>query len=294
MEQQMSYITCNINKFDMTVSNSLMDCRIFWARVVSGDRESLFTKYQKHSFFEIQYALQGRIGMALENAHFVNVEESEFLIVPPDTFHQIVAGDDAGARFIMGFLPEFRDPSVQMAALKTLQPYPQSTHMPQLLSMLLQKEYHDEPVRRESITALAECFLMEVLETVLGIPECCQNLSEPSGAEAEVKKIKAFIHEYNGIGIGVADVAKRFMLSERHLTRLFTAVVGAGPSTFIAAEKLKKIEELVATTPLSFAEIAELCGFSDSYAMNRFFKRHNRVTLSEFRAISGKHVAGIR
>lgn len=102
----------------------------------------------------------------------------------------------------------------------------------------------------------------------------------------------AFIHDYNGIGIGVADVAARFLLSERQLTRLFTAVTGAGPSAAIAQEKLKKIEQLVATTPLNFTEIAELCGFSDGYAMNKFFKRHNHVNLSEFRAISGKRKTG--
>ena len=56
----------------------------------------------------------------------------------------------------------------------------------------------------------------------------------------------------------------------------------------IMNDKLKKIEELIASTPLSFIEIAEICGFSDGYAMNKFFKRHNHVNLSDFRAISGK------
>lgn len=292
MDQQLHYSSCNINKFDMTISNSIMDCRIFWARVVSGDRESLFTKYQKHSFFEIQYALLGEIGMALEDDTFVNVKESEFLIVPPDTFHQIVECEENGARFIMGFFPEFRDSKLQSEAMKRMQPCQQSPHMRQILDILLQKEYHDEPLRKESITALAECFLMEVLETVLGPLQHTQKTSRRSRTEEEVGKMLAFIHDYNGIGIGVADVAARFLLSERQLTRLFTAVTGAGPSAAIAQEKLKKIEQLVATTPLNFTEIAELCGFSDGYAMNKFFKRHNHVNLSEFRAISGKRKTG--
>ena len=289
MEYDGLYTSCSINKFDMTVSNSLMDCRIFWARVVSGDRESLFTKYQKHTFFEIQFALRGRIGMLLEDGAAITVEESEFLIVPPDTFHQVVDCEESGARFIMGFLPEFRDPRLGATLERAGKPCYQSPHMRQLLGILLQKEYHDEPLRRESITALAECFLMEVLETALGLAESRKKVSAATKAEAEVAKMLSLIHDYNGIGISVSEIAARFMLSERHLTRMFTAVTGVAPSVAIAQEKLKKIEELIVSTPLTFAEIAEICGFSDGYAMNRFFKRHNRVNLSEFRAISGKH-----
>jgi len=37
------------------------------------------------------------------------------------------------------------------------------------------------------------------------------------------------------------------------------------------------------STSLSLGEIAELCGFSDSYAMNKFFKRYNKVTPTVFR-----------
>ena len=177
MEYDGLYTSCSINKFDMTVSNSLMDCRIFWARVVSGDRESLFTQYQKHTFFEIQFALRGRIGMLLEDGAAITVEESEFLIVPPDTFHQVVDCEESGARFIMGFLPEFRDPRLGATLERAGKPCYQSPHMRQLLGILLQKEYHDEPLRRESITALAECFLMEVLETALDLAESRKKVS---------------------------------------------------------------------------------------------------------------------
>ena len=93
----------NINKFDIIIDNPLLDCRIFWARVVSSENESLFTQYTKHSFYEIQYALMGKIGILLGEEKTVNIAESEFIIVPPDTYHQIVDSDSVGARFIMAF-----------------------------------------------------------------------------------------------------------------------------------------------------------------------------------------------
>ena len=160
--------------------------------------------------------------------------------------------------------------------------------MRSLLSIILDKDYHDEPLRRENITSLVSCFLFEVLETALAGLHADETQHKLTKTEQEVHRMLALIHDYNGIGIRVSDLAERFRFSERQLTRMFTAVTNEGPSTAIALEKMKKIEELIASTSLSFAEIAEICGFSDSYAMNKFFKRHNHVNLSEFRSISGK------
>ena len=53
----------SIGKYDIIVENDFMKCRIYWARIVGSETESLFTQYTKHTFYEIQYALEGRIVM---------------------------------------------------------------------------------------------------------------------------------------------------------------------------------------------------------------------------------------
>ena len=99
---------------------------------------------------------------------------------------------------------------------------------------------------------------------------------------------KAFLREYHGIGIRVSDVAKKFGISERHLCRLFDTVRGYSLRDAINLEKLKRIEDLIVSTSLSLSEISALCGFSDEYAMNKFFRRLNRVNLSDFRRLARK------
>ena len=288
LDMGLGYSSYNINKFNMQICNPLLECQIFWARVVSSGNEGLFTRYTKHSFFEIQYALHGDIAMVMDENVTVPVPQSHFVIVPPDTYHEIRESGGAGSRFIMAFSPKFRQEVLQNAvqALRADTVFRESPHMRQLLSVILGKEYHDEPVRRESITALVECFLLEVVEMALGstVPE------SPAGSLTEnqrkVAQIQRYIHDYNGIGIHVSGIAQRFNTSERHLNRIFTAVTGHSLRTAIDLEKLKKIEELIATTDLPFSEISELCGFCDGYAMNKFFKRHNRVNLSDFRRLA--------
>lgn len=283
------YASQSINKFDIEISSRLYDCRIFWARVVSSETESLFTQYTKHSFYEIQYALRGKIGMILGDGIPLSFDESDFVIIPPDTYHQIVDSDEAGARFIMAFSLRVKDPALADElgeALRTPRPYRESAHMRDLISIIIKKDYHDDPLRTESITALVECFLLEVLETV------CPQKSDGTHhreslpeSERKVKEIERFLHEYNGIGLSVREVSHRFGISERHLSRLFTAMRGYSLRDALNREKLKKIEELVISTDLSLSEISELCGFSDEYAMNKFFRRLNRINLSDFRRL---------
>jgi len=283
------YSSYNINKFNIELSNDLFDCRIFWARVVSSESESLFTEYTKHSFYEIQYALQGSIGMILGDNTPLAFDESDFVIIPPDTYHQIVESDPTGARFIMAFSLRVKDDSLAdaLSVLSEPRPYRESAHMRNLLSVILQKNYHDDALRKESITSLVECFFLEVMEQIAPhrgrkphpSPSLPENLRK-------VTEIEAFLHEYNGIGLRVSDIALRFGISERHLSRLFSEVRGYSLRDAMNREKLKKIEELVISTELSLSEISQLCEFSDEYAMNKFFRRLNKINLSEFRRIA--------
>ena len=105
---------------------------------------------------------------------------------------------------------------------------------------------------------------------------------------ARIASIRRFVAQHHGVGISVGALAKRFGISERHLNRLFQTEQKGSVRAIINHEKLHYIEELVASTSLSLGEISALCGFSDEYAMNKFFKRYNHVGLSEYRR-TAKH-----
>ncbi len=281
------YLSQSISKFNIELSNPLFDCQVFWARVVSSENESLFTQYTKHSFYEIQYALRGRIGMILGEGTPLSFDESDFVIIPPDTYHQIVESDSTGARFIMAFSLRPKDGSLAalLGLLAEPHPYHESPHMRELLSVILQKNYHDEPLRRQAITTLVEAFFLEVIEQVCPRAVRAAETDDVSENERRVIAVERYLHDYNGIGISVSDLSRRFGIGERHLLRLFRSVRGYSLRDAINREKLQKIEELVISTDLSLSEISELCDFSDEYAMNKFFRRQSKINLSEFRRL---------
>ena len=282
------YTSYNINKSDIEIKNEIFDCHIFWFRLINSETESLFTRNTQHTFYEIQYALSGQIGMVLDETQKIYVEESEFILIPPNTYHQIVDAPTVGSRFIMAFSLQLKNEKhgKYLTYLNNPLPHQESAAMRSLISMIIKKNYHNNPIRSCLINSMMEALLLEFFESIIpasvrgGLYFTSRN--EMAELEAAIRK---YIAEYSGIGITVTDVAKKFNFSERHLNRLIKDFSNCSTQELIHQEKLKKIEKFIVTTELSLEEIAQLCGFMDSYAMNKFFRRHNKISPSEFRQI---------
>ena len=170
--------------------------------------------------------------------------------------------------------------------MSKLTPYHETKHMRDILNIAIKKNYHDTAIRRRLITSYLECLMLEFVEATY--PYRIREMAEIealSENETRVTQIKKFIADHKGIGIRPLDVSQKFNISQRHLNRIFVAETGKTLKEEINRQKLAKIEELVATTTLSFKEISELCDFADEYGMNQFFKRYNHCGLTEYRAL---------
>lgn len=275
-------------RYDLLVENELIKCRIYWARIVSGEADGLFTQRTKHTFFELQYALEGRIVMQVEKDRQIIVEPDHFVIITPDTFHQVVDGNRDGKRYIMAFTFETKGNALDdlSKALSKMLVYRRSLSMRKLLELLDGKQYHDELLRRRIISCYLESLILEIIEVICPkTPEKLEKSGSKSENEARVMEIERYISDYCGIGISPTQISEKFNISVRHLNRIFTSVRGKTLKEVINHQRLEKIEELVASTALSLREISELCAFSDEYSMNKFFKRYNHYGLTEYRAL---------
>ena len=285
MEQIERRITpaLNLSKYELTVTGPVITATIFWARVVSSETESLLTGYTKHTFFEVQYALEGRIVITVGDNKRFTLDESDFIVIPPDTYHQIVDGDSTGARFIMAFSLSGREETLEHLRAAGARPYRDSAALRAILESILQKGRESSPLCAKTLSCLVEAFLLELCDIVTPPTESGQQERRLTDSAQRVAEICAYIHDFHGIGISVSELSRRFGVGERHLGRLFHAELGHGPREEINHEKLRYIEELIASTALSLSEISALCGFCDEYAMNKFFKRYNKIKLTDYR-----------
>ena len=77
---------------------------------------------------------------------------------------------------------------------------------------------------------------------------------------------------------GVAGLAARLGYSERHLTRLVTAELGAGPLALARAHRAHTARLLIETTPMSMSDIAFAAGFASVRQFNDTVREVYAVT----------------
>lgn len=82
---------------------------------------------------------------------------------------------------------------------------------------------------------------------------------------------------------GVAGLARRIGYSERHLTRVLSTELGAGPLALARAHRAHSARMLIETTTLPFADIAFAAGFASVRQFNDTIRTVFSVTPSELR-----------
>src|SRR5690606_2171926 len=92
---------------------------------------------------------------------------------------------------------------------------------------------------------------------------------------------------------GVEGLARRLGYSSRHLTRVLTAELGAGPLALARAHRAQTARTLLASTELPIADIAFAAGFGSLRQFNDTIAEIYRATPSELRTLSRRGRAGV-
>lgn len=83
--------------------------------------------------------------------------------------------------------------------------------------------------------------------------------------------------------VAIAELAARFDLSLRTFNRRFRDAVGEPPLAYLQELRLDTARQLLQSTNLSIAEIAQRCGYQDTAWFARLFRRLYDVTPREYR-----------
>jgi len=81
----------------------------------------------------------------------------------------------------------------------------------------------------------------------------------------------------------VGSLAKRANLHQDYFSRLFYQFTGERPLSYIHAKRIERAQYLIATTNLSFSEIAEETGFENLPHFSKIFKKVTSLTPGEYK-----------
>ena len=104
-----------------------------------------------------------------------------------------------------------------------------------------------------------------------------------SRCEEYVKRAIDFLRVRCGEMATVSDAAEYVGLTEKYLCKLFKEQLGVTPVGFLQQLRADRAAQLLVSTSLSVAEIAESIGIPDPTYFSRFFKRRQGLSPSEYR-----------
>ena len=262
-----------IGRMPATVEDDGRRFRVYWARLIRGNSESLLTLNTKHSVYEIEYAVSRALTIRLGSDEAV-LDEGEFIIVPPETTHQITDSKPDGVKFIMGFdAPGLIGCQISSAAVTAETPVLRS------LAETLGVAISDERRRPGLLDSLLAELLLSFLSASPGLPE----ETPVSENELRLRRFLSYIGESNGVGVTVSGGAKLLNLSQRQLFRICGALCGKTPVELINEKRLEYLMTCLKYKSLTLSEIADMSGFQTEYAMAKFFRRHAKLNPSDYR-----------
>jgi len=103
------------------------------------------------------------------------------------------------------------------------------------------------------------------------------------GQAAYIYKAKAFIETNLGGDVGLQRVAKHVHLHPNHFSEIFKKEVGMTFSDYVTRQRMRRAEEILATSPAKISDVAGSVGYEDVKYFGQIFKKHTGKTPSEYR-----------
>lgn len=164
---------------------------------------------------------------------------------------------------------------------------PETTHKIQTLMQMLAIEHakEDAPQHRLAMQSL----LTLLYTTILRSPEYASQCKEMNGLEQNPRHTEIYmrfldlVNEHYAEWPHVKDYTAHLGYTQKTLTVCTMEGEGVTPLEIINQKRMTEIRWLLSTTHLSAKAIAHQMGFKDASILEKFFKRHQSMTIGEFR-----------
>jgi len=253
-----------------------------------------------HDFFELTYVCRGSMTQTIADLD-LELSEGDLIILCPDTPHDILSLMDSNVMltirirkttFYKTFLGLFREGDVFYTYFHSILDNNQSTPFlyfktgedAEILRICMQMYRESNHVRDYSQAYLN--LLMSELFLRLLRDHCDKLTVGPAKNNMDavpIALILQYIHA-NCREVSLSDLAERFHYNASYLSRLLKEKLGKSFVEIRAEIRMNKARDLLKTTNLSAAQIAEHVGYTDISRFYKHFKSQFHMPPSEYKA----------
>ncbi|MBQ9196283.1 MAG: helix-turn-helix transcriptional regulator [Clostridia bacterium] len=257
------------------------DFKVAWCRYAFAERESLSTRSHKHGMLEIHYVRFGALRFRFSGWPEITVSAEEYIIIPPDTVHEIVNEHEHTVKFVAGFqeIPGQENAFGGLKGMKEPMVLRASRTLELLADALLEKE-NDTMSRFFTDPYIVSSLIFEAMERMArerrAMPRDVRN-------NERIGQLLRYIREQAFLNMTAAQIAEHFDLSDRQLNRVSKRMLGKTVADLINEERIRRSRMLLKNSNYSLTDISLITGFSDEYSFIRFFKRFSGMPPGQFR-----------
>ena len=253
-----------------------------WHDVLVYRREGYTTSvanYHEHDYYELNLVLSGNVRVLLPE-HSVETDRSHLILTAPGTPHYIACHPDRlYSRLYLSFSADFVEFSIpEWDRLKQLfgrngTVIAVTDSQRELCRDLMERIHLEQDALRKKLLIL---YLLSHVAEFAG-----DNRVDPEPTPRFIIRALAYIQTHYGEKIVASDLASILHIGRTTLMTAFKKHTGSTLGDYLTGVRLKQAERFF-RAGRNVQEVAELCGFADSGALIRSFKRAHGVTPGKF------------
>ncbi len=246
-----------------------------------------------HSAVEIIMPSHGISIVRLPDREY-RVKADEILIIPPNTLHELIEGDDI-LRYLILFEPGPLFSLVDM----------QQAYMAAQLPVYLQSQSETHREISRLLHELVDCYFQEkpmwntrcyacLLQVYALLAEEYAGNALPAEEERRLidpqimNMAVSYISEHYMEEISLEQVASFTGYSRYYFSRAFKNYFGISYSDYLMVKRINEAVNLLVNTDKPIGEVATEAGFGSIATFNRVFRNHKNCTPTRYRTLYGR------
>lgn len=259
-----------LSETDMNLDIFPVPLKTYWCRVAYGKFETYNAREHWHSFFELHLCLTGSSRFLVDEKEYV-LAAGEYLLLPPYRKHRICEQGEDFSKFVWGFAVKEEKIAEELkngydGISLSAAPERMISAVEILLENMNEEEFEFYPVLKGQLYYI-------FVQLVRAATQLKTEGSFAKSPSAEMDSIRKFISNNLSNDLRPEEIAAQFYRTVGQIDRLCRTECHCSVSQLKRQLQAEKMRDLLGKTDLSLKEIAEQTGFSDQYAMSKFFRK---------------------
>lgn len=253
-------------------SNEIWSFHVSWCRFTRPYTDDHADYPHKHSLYEMQIAIEGGLEVSIDSATHRTLQNGQFLLLPPQTTHSVSFSTPESSKLVIAFAIEKPNSTIGKALISNrCLVHETSPSICLIIDALRPKLAESNELTPYILSFLLQGLVLETLNIISPSVLSTSGESEKTLNAERLERANRFISSNILYPISGNDLAQELGITVRHLNRIYCAAYGHPVNKQIQKMRITYAQQLLNTTNLSLADIAESMQYSSVYSFIRAF-----------------------